>query len=236
MDDIFNKIAEERKKIIKDRFTVEYFINKFIPLDRLRKKIDKKGEHCYLEEDLRRIIDSYSFAVASVKVFFGRLPLIKIPYDFDTANEKLFFYFIDDSFSRLYGIWNRMGNIINSFFNLIKDKKIYFEKVIDFLNHPPHSQSPEFRWLYDYRKEDYGKILKYRHPIIHNEISYSSFYRKFIKNASVTSDARGLIKKLKEERTHIKEDVDFLIANFDKIDEGIDNMIKFIGNSFKNYK
>jgi len=238
MGDIFEQIERERKNLIKgkDRFTLEYFRDKFQPTSFLRDRFNAKGEYDYCLDDLRCIIDEYCFAVASAGTFYNLLPSIKIPYEFGEANEKLFFYFMDDSYSRLYGIWNRMGNFLNIFFRVVKDNKIYFEKVIDSLNHNPHNQLQGFIWLNNFRSNsDYKKILKYRHPIIHKAISYSAYFKKFIEEIARPKNPGKLVEEselkiiIEEER---EKSLMFVSNSFDQIDAGIDNLVSFIQKSF----
>ena len=208
-ENFFSKTEAIRKEYQLDRpFKPNYDIEIKRRLERILKKFPQKDID-FVIYDINSLGDEVSFSIASVIYFYksglssflgGGLSL--------TSKDKLFFYFLDDSYNRLYGFWNRLGHLLNMFFQVVPSEKIYFEKVIDRLNRSPYCNNPSYKWLLNYKNNNFKSIIKYRHPIIHSEISISSCFKNYLKVWGANGVPVQKLQELEKERNHQS---DFLI-------------------------
>ena len=92
-----------------------------------------------------------------------------LPTYHQTTSDLRYLYYVSVTFEKLYAYWDRIGDLFDLVFDVIKNKDgIYFPVVVDALTAKFKSQSANMQWLQDFAKNEYSQSLnKYRKRIVH---------------------------------------------------------------------
>jgi len=201
----------------------------------LRGKGNEDGEIDYQEEDLITLVSEIRYSVSRVEAFFrqglsefGKTPSGCSGTYFPTKTDQMFFYYVDDAFMRIYNAWNRIGNLLNTFFPAVKGY-VYFAKVMDSLAKDPDLlESPDFQSLLHFRNCGYKEFKGKRNEIVHNTSASGAYFSGFV---SQNADARAL-DHLREERDGLPE---FFEQHYCRLMQGIDEMLRVIKKNIERH-
>lgn len=85
---------------------------------------------------------------------------------FQNGAGKRYEMYINVCFEKLYNYWDRIGDLIASFFPSIFKGNIYFVNVLETLS-KKYSGNPEFDWLYDFSKNEFKQFNELRIKTVH---------------------------------------------------------------------
>jgi hypothetical protein len=233
----------EIKKVYKDckldKIQKEDIISdKFGKIGALRSKFNQNGIMDFTEDDLAQAIENLKFAIGNLILFF----IIGLTdFEFENTNygpiglpkgnkwtsiDIAFFYFVDDSFERLYSFWNRIAYFLNIFFKVIpNDREVLFPKTIDKLaSNKKVNSNCFFKSLKHFKDTEYTNFNKLRAKIVHKEFSSSTYFNealRSIKNVNKLSD-------LQRERDELPN---YFLKHFERTIQGIDEAISLIENN-----
>jgi hypothetical protein len=197
--------------------------------DKTQYSFNINGEIDYQKEDIISLITELRHSVSNV-IFYHEEGLSQPRAHFTfspTQNDMLFFYFVDDSFMRLYNIWNRMANLINWFFKLVNEEaNVYFINIIDKLGKVA-IEDESYKRLLEYRDNEYRETLnKRRKGIVHRATSWNTYYKHLVERCSASEKIEDLIL----ERDALPP---FLISSYSRLIGGVYEMLDVIRNNIK---
>lgn len=80
---------------------------------------------------------------------------------------KKYFMYVNVVFEKLYNFWDRIGDLIASFFpELINPKKVFFATAIDIIPKEYHSIEA-FVWLKTFKENEYNELNNKRIQVVH---------------------------------------------------------------------
>lgn len=136
--------------------------------------------------------------------------------------------FVDIVSQKLYNYWDRIGDLIASFFpNKIKADAVYFNNSIDCV--PSELQDNEdFKWLKNFRDNEYKELNQKRKQVVH----YQTTHTEYIKKNALTSDQEELLQTLQIERESLpeyyKNHANYALIGFEKTMNLLDKINVFL--------
>lgn len=214
-----------------DRITGQDIFRKTHQLSHLRDKFNAKGELFFTQTEIDTAIMHTRFAIANVLLFFdaglSNFKYQKTQYGIvakmRTRNliDSRFFFFVDDTFMRLYGYWNRIANLLNLFFEVEKDEaKVYFPQVIEQLPPDVHADR-NYKSLITFKDSDYKKMNNKRRKIVHRFSSSRSYFSYWHKH--ITDEKK--LKKLQKERDELP---DYFLKCYNRMIQGLNETVDLI--------
>ncbi len=203
--------------------------------DKGRYDFNEDGEVDYQVEDLITLVSEIRYSVSRVDTFFrqglstfGKTPSGCSGTYFPTQTDQMFFYYVDDAFMRIYNAWNRIGNLLNTFFP-VRKRNVYFTNVMDSLaENPDLNKNTNFRSLLDFRSCGYKEFNSKRNEIVHNTSSSAEYFSEFVNQ---NTDAQALAR-IQEERDSLPQ---FLEDQYCRLLKGIDEMLEVIKKNVKRH-
>lgn len=214
--------------------------NKLLEIGLLRDKYKQNGRVDFTIEEVAQAIEQLKFAISNLILFFNTgltdFEFQQTEYGprgfFEgrglTRRDQAFFYFVDDTFERLYGFWNRIAYFLNIFFKLIpetEERKILFPIIIDKLSKIDSVNCDKsFQCLKKFKDNEYTKFNQKREKIVHKEYSSSTYFIEAIKNIPNINELRHL----QQERDDLPN---FFLVNFERAIQGIDEVVSLVKNN-----
>jgi hypothetical protein len=141
-----------------------------------------------------------------------------------------FYLSVDDSYSRIYNCWQRIANILNTFFKVISNPRyVLLKPVLDNIgkNYPEVNNDSSYRWLKNFLDHKYSMQINYRRQeITHVECSSNAYLTEFLMKITKPEEQDALEK----ERDKWPE---LLIEYYSVVLSGVDHMLTLITNQFK---
>lgn len=104
--------------------------------------------------------------------------------NYQNLEAKRYNMFADIVSQKTYNYWDRIGDLIASFFpEKLKIKQIYFSKAIEIIPEEFHS-SPNFIWLNNFKNTEYNDLNKMRRQIVHYATTDTDYNRRHLFNSS----------------------------------------------------
>lgn len=101
---------------------------------------------------------------------------------FPTFIDQRFFQTTGILFESLYNYWDKIGDILAAYLKLdLISTQIYFPTVIDNIPKEFHS-SDNYKWLKNFRSEEYNRLNKKRKSVVHYKHLESNFHEEYSKN------------------------------------------------------
>jgi hypothetical protein len=105
-------------------------------------------------------------------------------------------------FELLYNWWDRLGDLLDNCFGVIKKGRVYFGKVVD--QFPATAQkSPNYKWLKNFKDNQYDLLTSERHDIVHLINVESKYFDRYQNDFR---DERKM-NALQESKTRIADDL-----------------------------
>lgn len=201
---------------------------KFQKIDHLRDTdkypFNANGEIDYQKEDLINILLELRHSISRVYEYYEiglTQPVASSLYS-PTADDMLFFYYVDDSFMRLYSAWNRIANLLSWLFRITKrGEKVYFDRTIEKLRKIV-GEDDAFKRLLAYKDGDYKDIInRRRKEVVHNITSWSTYFKQIVESHS----DEEAIRELTDDRNSIPG---FLGESYKSLVEGIYRVLDLV--------
>lgn len=144
-------------------------------------------------------------------VFYGR----EVFPNYQNIEAKRYNMFADIVSQKTYNFWDRVGDLIASFFpNRIKPHQIFFPTAINCIPNEFHS-SENFNWLSEFRKNEYSKLNAIRKQIVHYSTTDTDYRQRHLKVKT-----REEMEQLQAERESLpeyyKEQIKLTLTGFEK--------------------
>ena len=128
---------------------------------------------------------------------------------------KRYNMFADIVSQKAYNFWDRIGDLIASFFpERLKAHKVFFATAIDCVPEEFHS-SENFIWLNDFKTNEYGRLNSIRKQIVHYSTTDTEYRQKHLQVKT-----REEMEKLQQERedlpNYYKRQIQLSIEGFEK--------------------
>lgn len=106
----------------------------------------------------------------------------RLPTYFRKLEDKRFFYYVNCTFEKLYIFWDRIGDILALCFQIdLREKDIYFSKVIEQLSTISTVNSEHWQWLKNFHAHEYMQILnRLRIKIVHYRQKDTYFFHEWL--------------------------------------------------------
>ena len=134
--------------------------------------------------------------------------------NFQNLEAKRYYMFCDIVIEKLYNYWDRIGDLIGSFFpESIKHKDVYFARAIDIVPKEFQDNDP-FKWLYKFKDTDYKEINDKRRDVVHYSSSDTELRHKHIFNSSDRHEIEKWIKERNAMPDFSKRQIELTIEGF----------------------
>lgn len=146
------------------------------------------------------------------QIFYGR----EIFPNHQNIPAKRYNMFADIVSQKLYNYWDRIGDLIETFFpNKIKPNQIYFLTVIDIIP-PEFHNSLNYQWLTQFKKNHYKKLNELRKQIVHYNSTDTQYNSKHLEFSSSRQEMETLHAERESLPEFYKEQIKFTIEGFEK--------------------
>lgn len=109
--------------------------------------------------------------------FYGR----EIFPNHQNIEAKRYNMFADIVSQKTYNFWDRIGDLIASFFpDIIKSHQVFFASAIECIPQDFHS-SDNFKWLNEFKKNEYAKLNSIRKQIVHYTTTDTDYKQRHLK-------------------------------------------------------
>jgi hypothetical protein len=109
--------------------------------------------------------------------FYGR----EIFPNHENIEAKRYNMFSDIVSQKTYNFWDRIGDLIASFFpDKIKSHQVFFSSAIDCIPQEFHS-SDNFKWLNEFKENEYVKLNSIRKKIVHYTTTATDYKQRHLK-------------------------------------------------------
>jgi len=133
------------------------------------------------EDDIIRIRDNILYQTGYL---FLLQPFINNPanenctYHQSTFDARFLFY-VDSAYQSIYCLWDRIGDLLNIYFNAVTNNRSdYFGKILDNI-HSAHKQNINYINL-DIIRDNLNKtIFSIRHNIVHRKTTQTQFFNDY---------------------------------------------------------
>lgn len=121
--------------------------------------------------------------------------------NYQNLEAKRYSMFADVTSQKAYNYWDRIGDLIASFFpDKIMPHNVFFPTAIEAIPADFHD-SENYLWLKDFKENGYVELNKMRKQIVHYTTSDTDFKHKHLER---TSDKEAM-QELQREREHIAD-------------------------------
>ena len=135
--------------------------------------------------------------------------------------DKRFFMYSTSAIEKCYNFWDRIGDLIASYFpENINPKNIYFSKISQFVPER-HHENAHFQWLENFQRTSYNDLNSRRIQVVHYTSPATTF--RHIHNENFQNENE--IQKLMNFRSDI---LPYLYTQIHDTIEGFFNAVKFI--------
>lgn len=246
-----SKIYEENEiKCLRGNKDDNYILNGkeilvwYYETNSLTKEVSGDFDYNKLLDDLFFCSDEIMFSLANLYLY---LPYINNPLfeayffndryiypNFQNLEAKRFNMFADTVLEKLYKYWDRIGDLLASYFPyLLKPFQVEFTRIIDKI--PESLRSNEnFVWLNKFRNNEYKQFNTLRKNVVHYETIDTGFKYSTMKSV----DDKESITKLMKYRTQfpemIKKHIDYTLIGFEKTLNFISESKKLIVSEYNN--
>lgn len=124
--------------------------------------------------------------------------------------------FSDIVCQKIYNFWDRIGDLIASFFpNLIKSNEITFSKIIDSIP-IEFTSSINFQWLKKFKLKEYKEINQIRRQVVHYKLIDTNFKHTHLKHFTDRKEIKNLQNKREDLLDLYKNHISLTINGFEK--------------------
>lgn len=135
---------------------------------------------------------------------------------FKDLPDPRFFTYATCAYEKLYNYWDRIGDLIASFFpEIIKPEKVYFSRLDKFI--PTAIQDNEsINWLIDFKNSKFLELNNLRIRVVHYENLDTTFSSEHSYEASNRNQLEKLVNKRSNIIPNLKEHIDLTLEGFQK--------------------
>lgn len=208
----------------------EYQLNNRNILDWYFKVIRANPKNQFNDSQVLDDIDTFSnqllYLTANLYLY---LPFINNPIDegfhangrqvypnYQNLEAVRFNLFVDQAFQTTYNFWDRIGDIIASFFpEKLAPKDVYFSRVIDIVP-IEYQKSLNFIWLKSFKENQYKALNDQRKQIVHYK-SYQTYFNYIhLDNVDNAQGMTALLNQRNGMPNYFKEQIIFTLEGFEK--------------------
>lgn len=157
--------------------------------------------------------------------------------------EKRFFMYANCAHEKLYNYWDRIGDLLASYFpEKIKPERVFFSKIDKFIPNEFH-KNENVKWLIDFKQNEFTELNELRIRVVHYQNLDTTFRSEHLLHAKNKSQLKKLVGMRSELIPNLKSQIDLTLEGFqrtirimeyisDKIltDEVIEEKIKAVHN------
>ena len=153
--------------------------------------------------------------------YLSKKPLI--PFQRRSRIDAVYCRYSSFAIEKYYNYWDRIGDLLNSHFNLLTEKAEDFPRVIDKISQlGTFDTNSDYQWLKAYKENEFQNLNKYRKKIVH----YFNIESQFIHEHNPFDEI-----KTEDLRSEFSDLVNFLYENNDKSINGFKHTVNLIEKS-----
>lgn len=123
--------------------------------------------------------------------------------------------FIDVVSQKAYNYWDRIGDLIASYFpSCIKPKEVFFSRVIDIIPEQFRS-NPNFLWLLNFKENNYTELNEIRKKVVHYN-TYDTGFNNEVFKIKEEKEMEDFLSKRGDLATYYKDHISLTIEGFEK--------------------
>lgn len=127
---------------------------------------------------------------------------------------KRFYMFCDIVSEKVYNYWDRIGDLIASFFpDLIKPERVFFPSIIEKIPKQFHGLE-SFIWLKSFKENEYKGLNEKRKQVVHYTSSDTAFKHKHLYNSTNKEEVEKWVKERDEIPDFYKKHINLSIEGF----------------------
>jgi hypothetical protein len=109
---------------------------------------------------------------------------------------KRYNMYTDVAFQKLYNFWDRIGDLIASYFpvRFPEGKPVYFTQAVEAVP-VAHHVSKGYRWLQDFKNTGYQEMNRMRKSVVHHLTTDTLYFKSHLENASNRSEIENIQKE-----------------------------------------
>jgi hypothetical protein len=146
------------------------------------------------------------------------------------------------AFEKIYNYWDRLGDLLwaTYFQDELKERNVDFVRIIDLIknNHSEYQNFDSFKWLINFKDNDYKKINEIRKNIVHYtsiDVEFKSKHLDLFENEegkqqNILSDKDQVENLMTERKGYtdiLKNEIDNTIEGFIQIHKFIEEITAF---------
>ena len=196
-------------------------------------QVTRKGRIKFKEVDFPKLFDDIVFCSDEILYFTAHLylytPYINNPLqegywvndtmifpDEQNLEAKRLSMFINTLSEKIYNYWDRMGDLIATYFpNKIDSKKVYFSTAIDIIPEVYHKSS-NYDWLRNFKENEYKVLNEKRKDVVHYIGYDTNFRHKHISSATNEQELAALIEERNSLPNFYKSHIETTLNGFEK--------------------
>ena len=129
---------------------------------------------------------------------------------------KRFSMFVNTVNEKVYNYWDRIGDLIATYFpDKIDPKRVFFPTAIDIIPDKFH-ESSNYKWLKQFRDNEYKAMNEKRKEIVHYLTVDTDFRHKHVSNSSNKTELEKIIKERDDLPDFFKDQIKLTLDGFEK--------------------
>lgn len=133
-----------------------------------------------------------------------------------TLIDKRFFMYAACAFEKVYNYWDRIGDLLASFFpEIIKPSNVYFAKM-DKVIPISMQDNVNVKWLIDFKENQFSGLNKIRKDVVHYENLDTTFASEHLSEHRDRNRLEILVNKRLELIPNLKSHIDLTLEGFQR--------------------
>jgi|JI7StandDraft_1071085.scaffolds.fasta_scaffold147481_2 hypothetical protein len=212
----------DKNYVVNDRQIVAWFYD-----------IVRKGEKKFPDVNFHKLFDDLIFCSDEILHFTAQLflyaPFMNNPlhdghwfYDrmvypnIQNLEAKRFSMFANTVSEKVYNYWDRIGDLIASYFpDKIDPKRVFFPTAIEIIPEKYHN-SENYKWLLNFKESEYKTVNNKRKEIVHYLTHDTDFRHKHLSNSSSEEELVILLAERDELPNFYKSHINTTLDGFEK--------------------
>ncbi len=137
--------------------------------------------------------------------------------NFQNHYGKKYTVFIDIASQKAYNFWDRIGDLIASFFpENIKPHQVFFGTALDAVDSQFKSDE-NYIWLHNFRENDYKELNNIRKQVVHYTTSETDYKHEHLEKGTSNKEEMEKIQKQHESQPdYYKKQIELTIEGFER--------------------
>ncbi len=128
--------------------------------------------------------------------------------------DKRFFMYATCAYEKLYNYWDRIGDLLASYFpETIKPERVYFSKIDKFIS-AEIQENEHLKWLIDFKQNEFSELNDLRIGVVHYESLDTTFASEHLAESKNRSQLEKLVNKRSELIPNLKSHIDLTLEGF----------------------